>query len=151
MAKENRINKGKADSVVITFGKGFNCAQSMLSEYGPELGLDRETALRVSGAFGGGMGKTGNMCGAVTGALMIIGLKYASVDVKDKKAKKKTEDMAREFMSAFEARNGSIVCRDLLGCDISSPEAEKQKKQLKKACSGFISNAVKLVEEILKK
>jgi C_GCAxxG_C_C family probable redox protein len=151
MAKDSRINKGKADFVVTTFGTGFNCAQAMLSEYGPELGLDRETALRVSGAFGGGMGKTGNMCGAVTGALMIIGLKFASVDVKDKKAKKKTEDMAREFMSAFEARNGSIVCRDLLGCDISSPEAEKQKKSIKKACSGFIRDAVELVEQILKK
>jgi C_GCAxxG_C_C family probable redox protein len=151
MLKLIRKNKGSSDAVLATFGKGYNCAQAMLSEYGPELGLDRETALRVSGAFGGGMGKTGNICGVVTGALMVIGLKCASIDAKDKKAKKKTEDTARRFISAFESKNGSIVCRELLGCDIGSPEAEKQKKRIKEACRGFVRYAVDLVDNLLNK
>jgi C_GCAxxG_C_C family probable redox protein len=59
------------------FSEGFNCSQAVLSAFGPEMGLDCETALRVAGMFGAGMGRMGNVCGAVTGAFMVIGLKYS--------------------------------------------------------------------------
>lgn len=151
MIKAIPLKKSRADSILECFGEGFNCSQAILSAYGPELGLDRDTALRVSGAFGGGMGKTGNICGAVTGAIMVIGLKCASIDARDKKARKQTNDLAREFLSAFEARNGTIICRELLGCDINSPDAKKQKRRIKKACRGFVRYGVELVDQILNK
>ena len=67
----------KAEVAVDCFEEGFNCSQAVVSAFAPELGLDRETALRVAAAFGGGMGRTGETCGAVSGALMVIGMQLA--------------------------------------------------------------------------
>ena len=66
----------KVDSVLSGFSDDLDCAQALVSTYGPELGLDRETAIKVADAFTGGIGRTGETCGAVTGALMVLGLKY---------------------------------------------------------------------------
>jgi hypothetical protein len=79
-----------SDLAVACFEEGFNCSQSVLSPFAPTLGLDRETALRVAAPFGGGMGRTGETCGAASGALIAIGLRYAQPSADDKDAKEKT-------------------------------------------------------------
>ena len=124
----------------------------MLSSFGEELGLERELALRVAGAFGGGMARMGETCGAVTGALMAIGLKYGMTQVKDEAAREKTYKLAQEFMTRFKARHNSLVCRELLGYDLSSPEESKaahDKGLFSTLCPQFVRDAVEIVEQIL--
>ena len=116
--------------------------------------MDRELALKVAGAFGGGMARMGETCGAVTGALMVIGLKHGMTKSEDGEARDKTYDLVREFVARFKDRHGSIVCRELLGCDINKPE-ERQAAQeqgiLDTLCSTFVRDAAKIIEHILRK
>jgi C_GCAxxG_C_C family probable redox protein len=135
------------------FKEGFSCSQAVLFACSGRFGLDRETALRVSGAFGGGMARTGNTCGAVTGAFMVIGLRHGMTKAEDNKAKEKTYELAREFTVRFTSRNKSIVCRELLGHDLSTHEgreAVKEKKLATTLCPKFVQDAVEIVEEIVK-
>jgi C_GCAxxG_C_C family probable redox protein len=124
----------------------------VLSSFGEELGLDRERALRVAGAFGGGIARMGETCGAVTGALMVIGLKYGKTKAKDEGARDKTYELVGEFVARFKDRHGSIVCKELLGCDLSNPEGLKiasEKGLFDTLCPQFVRDATEILEEIL--
>jgi C_GCAxxG_C_C family probable redox protein len=124
----------------------------VLAAYAPQFGLDRETALKVAGAFGGGMGRMGETCGAVTGALMVIGLRYGQAAAGDQQAKEKTYEVTREFADRFKDRHGCLDCRDLLGCDISTPEGMQQAREQQlfaTRCSQYIQDAVEIVERLL--
>jgi len=142
-----------ADEAVICFDDGFNCSQAVFSAFAPQLGLDRVTALKVAGTFGGGMGRMGETCGAVTGALMVIGLKYGQATNDDKAAKEKSYELVRQFAERFRARNrGCLTCRDLLGADISTPEGMKQlreKQAFTTMCPKFVHDAAEIVEQLL--
>ena len=141
-----------ADQAVACFKQGINCAQALLSTYGKEYGLDPELALRVSSAFGSGMGM-GETCGAVTGALMVIGLKHSKVAGSRLLSKDKTEDISREFIEKFKVRHGTVICRELLGCDVTTSEGfktAKQEKHFKKRCPGYVKDAAEILEELLK-
>lgn len=130
----------------------LNCAQSILSTYCSKYGLDRNTALKLATGFGGGMGRLGNTCGAVTGAFMAIGLKYGMGITKDIEAKEKTYQFIREFSKRFQEKNGSVICRELLGCDINTPEGKEyytQNQLFEKKCLQFVKNAAEILEEIL--
>jgi C_GCAxxG_C_C family probable redox protein len=142
----------KVELAVATFGEGFNCSQAVLSALAPDLGLDRETALRVAGAFGAGIARMGQTCGAVSGALMVLGLKHGQTQAEDKPAKEEMYALAREFMVRFEVRNGSILCQELLAYDISTPEGMqliKDKGLFTSLCPRLVSNAVEIVEQLL--
>lgn len=142
----------RVEQAVSCFKEGFSCSQALLSIYGVEFGLDRETALKVSGAFGGGMGRMGETCGAVTGAFMVIGLKYGNTRVDDRQAKEKTYSLVKEFVEKFKSRNGSIACRELLGCDISTPEGmeiAKEKNLFATLCPKLVSDAAEIIEQTL--
>ena len=142
----------RVERALSCFEEGFNCAQAVLSTYGPQFGLDRELALKVAGAFGGGIARMGQTCGAVTGALMTIGLKYGNTKTDDEQAKEKAYSLAKEFADRFQSRNGSIVCRELLGCDISIPEERKlvaEKGLFATLCPKFVQDAAEIVEQIL--
>ena len=94
----------------------------------------------------------GEPCGAVTGALMIIGLKYGNVEAKDKKARDKTYELAREFVSTFEDRNGTINCKTLLDCPISASAGlsiGREKKLFQTVCPKYVRGAAEIVEQIL--
>ena len=134
------------------FEQGFSCSQSVLSAYGPQLGLDPELALRVSGAFGGGMARMGRTCGAVTGALMVIGLQRGSTKADDDETKDACYDLAREFVDRFEARHGTITCQELLGYDISTPEGRtlaNEKGLFATRCPKLVQDAAEIVGQIL--
>ncbi len=104
----------------------------MLAAYCGDFGLDQDTALKLGAAFGGGIARRGELCGAVAGGLMVIGLAHGRTRADDEAAKELTYDLSDEFIAEFTARNGSIICRDLLGVDISTPEghAEANEKNL---------------------
>lgn len=137
----------------VSFFENFNCAQSVLATCGPEMGLDRETALRVAGGFGGGMGRLGEVCGAVTGAFLVIGLKHGKSHPEDDESetKKKAYALVYEFADRFRARNGAILCRELLGCDISTPSGRAQAKEkgvFNDLCPKLVRDAVEILEQM---
>ena len=137
---------------VATFKEGFSCSQAVLSTCAPQLGLDRETALRVAGVFGGGMAHMGLTCGAVSGTLMVIGLRHGQTRAEDQQAKEKTYVLAREFVERFRSRNGSITCRELLGYDISTPEGIqliREKGLFNSLCPKLVEDAIEIVEGLL--
>jgi C_GCAxxG_C_C family probable redox protein len=142
----------EVDQAVACFTKGFNCAQAVLSACGSKFGLDRETALKVAGAFGGGMARRGETCGAVTGAFMVIGLKHAKIKEGDDAAREKTYEVSKKFVIRFKARNKTIVCRDLLGCDLSKPgglQTAKEKNLFTTICPKFVKDAAEILGELL--
>lgn len=119
-----------ADLAVARFAEGYSCAQSVFSVLAEARGMDIELAYRVSAGFGGGMARTAGTCGCVTGALMAIGLAQRSVSREENKAEReKTYELGRRMMREFEERNGSTCCRDLIGCDLSTPEGLKQARE----------------------
>ena len=134
------------------FEQGFNCSQSVLSAYGSQLGLDPELALRVAGAFGGGMARMGRTCGAVTGALMVIGLQRGNTKADDDEAKDACYDLAREFVDRFEAQHGTITCQELLGCNINTPEGRAlatEKGLFATLCPKLVQGAAEIVGQML--
>jgi C_GCAxxG_C_C family probable redox protein len=122
------------------FSSGCNCAQSVFAALSPELGMDRETALAVALGFGGGMGRLQRTCGAVTGAIMLLGLRYGAGGGGE--AKKRCYERVRELVAEFEARQGSSDCRTLLGFDLGSPEGVARAHA---SCGRFVEEAVRLV------
>jgi C_GCAxxG_C_C family probable redox protein len=142
-----------ANQAVIRFQEGFSCSQAVFSVFAEKHGLDRETALRISGAFGGGMARMGLVCGAVTGAFMVIGLKYGKTEAKDEDAKEKTYQQVKKFLERFRAANGSMICKELLGFDLSVPAEAAQAKEkglFKNLCPRLVKDAVEILEEMLK-
>lgn len=123
----------------------------MLSAYAPELGLAEETALKIAAGFGGGMGRMAETCGAVSGALMVLGLKYGATS-HDPEAKERVYQQVRELAQRFTVRNGSLVCRDLLGNDISTPEGLQRARDeglFTSVCPKFVQDAAEILEEML--
>lgn len=152
MQELETVEMNGVQRAVSCFDEGFSCSQSVLSAFGPELGLDRETALRVASAFGGGMGRRGETCGAVTGAFMVIGLKCGRSGTDDQEAKETAYTLVNEFVDEFESRNGSVICRELLGCDIGTAEGLELTRQMNlrtTRCAGFVRDAGEIIEQIL--
>ena len=142
----------RTDRTVELFQQGFSCSQAILAVYGEQFGLDRETALRVAGAFGAGMGRMGETCGAVTGAFMVIGLQHGKTRADDDQSKEKACALVNEFVERFSSRNGSIVCRQLLGCDIGTAEGYSRAKEralFTSVCPKLVRDAAEIIEEIL--
>lgn len=134
------------------FKEGFSCSQAVLAAFSEAHGLDRETALRLSQAFGGGIARRADWCGAATGALLAIGLKYGRTRAEDEAARDRTYAVAAEFLRRFEDRFGALKCRDLLGCDIGTPEgaAEAEARRLHETrCADYVAAAADILEDLL--
>ena len=145
------MNNSKTGKALGQFKKGYNCSQSVLTSFSSELGLDDDQALRLAAPFGGGFGHRGEICGAVSGAMMVIGLKKGYIDPQDKAAKHALYDLAGEFQERFVERQGTIHCRDLLGVDISSPdqlELARETGVFKTRCPNFVQSAVEILEDM---
>jgi C_GCAxxG_C_C family probable redox protein len=139
------------ERAVQCFEEGFSCSQSVLGACCERYGLPRATALRLADAYGGGMGALGRTCGAVTGALMVIGLAHGRTKADDTAAKHRTHELVQRFVAQFEARHGSTVCRELLGCDIDTPEKAIAARAAGRftVCSGLVRSAAELLEGLL--
>ncbi|MBI9076246.1 MAG: C_GCAxxG_C_C family protein [Desulfatibacillum sp.] len=131
------------------FEQGFNCAQGVLLTHAQALGLDKEIAARMAAAFGGGICLTGNTCGAVTGALMALGVKYGNKAPDEKAAKEKTVLKSVLFMHHFTQACGSVLCRDLLGVDLSQPgvlEHAREMHLFEKTCPRYVGTAADILD-----
>jgi C_GCAxxG_C_C family probable redox protein len=136
------------------FEKGFNCAQSMLYAQGKEFFKDESQALKLASAFGAGISFRGEMCGAVSGALMLIGLKYGFSDPKDELSREKTYMLVKEFTKEFEKQNGSVICNKILDTDMSTPEGvdfARQNNLFKTLCPKMVESSSKILSELFEK
>lgn len=142
----------RTDAAVDLFRGGLNCSQSVLRGFGDAMGLDPSLAAKLGTGLGAGMGRMAGACGAVTGAFLVLGLKHGAATAQDREAKEKTYQLVREFAARFKARNGSIVCRELLGCDIGTPaglEEAKRRDVHNTVCAKLVKDAGEILEELL--
>jgi C_GCAxxG_C_C family probable redox protein len=141
------------EKAVDYFRNKFNCSQSVLTVFGTEFGLSENDCLKISCAFGGGMGRQQNTCGAVTGALMVLGLKHGKAKGDPEEKKSFTYSKVRELFAEFMKIHGSAVCLDLLdGLDMNDPEDSRKIRELKLfdvQCEKYVADAVKITEKLI--
>lgn len=140
-----------ADRAVEKFRQGYNCSQAMVTAFAEDYGVDEETAALHARGFGGGMGRTGGVCGAVSGAVMVIGLSTRTITDTDE-AKQRAYALVREFFRLFRERHPSFECREILGYDIGDPEMYvliKDRNLFETVCAKAIRDAAEVLEEIL--
>ncbi|MDD5466278.1 MAG: C-GCAxxG-C-C family protein [Anaerolineales bacterium] len=134
------------------FKRGYNCAQAVFAALAPEIGISEEVALRIAAAFGGGMGRLGEVCGAVSGAFMLIGYQYGNAVADDAANKQRVYQLVRQQAEGFQARHGSILCRELLGCNISEEAGmalARQRDLFHTRCPAFVRASTELVGALL--
>ena len=133
------------------FGDKYNCSQSVLAAYANELCLTEEQALKIACCFGGGMRK-GEVCGACTGALMVLGIMFGQSDKNDMISREKAHKMTNLFLERFKEINDTYICREILGCDISTEEgASRARSQglFTTTCRDMVALAVRVLEEMI--
>jgi C_GCAxxG_C_C family probable redox protein len=143
-----------SESASSIWEKGYNCSQSVLAAVGPALGISENTCLKLSTAFGGGMGRQQYTCGAVTGALMALGLRFGMGTDDPAESKSFTYSKAVEFMQEFRKINGSVTCRELLdGLDMNDPAGHQQmvdQGMFENRCKKYVQDAVNILEKMMK-
>ena len=135
------------------FMEGYNCSQAVLCAFEDVTGLDGETAAKISSSFGGGMGRMREVCGCVSGALMVLGLVKGYGDPKATSDKNAHYQLIQDFAARFRQKNGSIICRELLKGVTVSPgvEAEErtEKYYQKRPCPELVACAAGILDEML--
>ena len=134
------------DKAVALFATGLNCAQSVYCAFAEDFGMDAETAAKVSSGLGGGVGRLREVCGAVTGATLVLGMKYGP----DKTA---VYEKVQEFAAIFKQEMGTIICRELLeGTGATSggaPEARSPEYYKKRPCAEIVRFAADTVANLI--
>jgi len=151
MKRSQKSLNSPADRAVARFAKGFNCSQSVLTPFCRGKNIRSAVALSIASPFGAGIGRTGATCGAVTGGVMAIGLRHGHTQAKDQEKKEAAYSLTREFIQRFLARNGTVVCKELLGCDLSTPEgleSAKANDYHHTRCPKFVRDAAEIVLEL---
>lgn len=139
------------ENVKELFAKSYNCAQIVTAHFAERLGLDKDTANKMAACFGGGM-MEGETCGAVTGALMTIGLKHGHYEENHTSQKEIMAEKSMEFKSKFLKQYNSCKCKEILGYDVSKAEDMEiiaQKNLIMDTCPKLVSNAVDILETIV--
>ncbi len=135
------------------FENGCNCAQAVFCAFEDVTGFDRETALRFSAGFGGGMGRLREVCGAVSGMTMVLSCVFASTDSNNAEKKKELYALIQKAAGDFKAENGSYICRDLLGLGegASDPTPEKRSAHYykKRPCGELVYCAAAITEKYI--
>lgn len=127
------------------FNKGYNCAQAILAVYGEEFGLKREHALKIGAPFGGGIADTGDVCGAVTGALMVIGLQHADIKPELWFRRARLYRTSRKFMESFTEKGRSLRCTEIKKCIADKHGGVKRDEH----CTVVVDLATQILEELL--
>lgn len=134
------------------FEQGYNCCQSVVGAFAAEMGMELEEAVRLASAFGGGLGRLREGCGAVSGMALVAGMLYGYASPTDGENKARTYGMMQELARRFRERNGSLLCRDLLGPEGTStdpvPEARTADYYQRRPCPGLIACAADLLAEL---
>ena len=133
------------------FEEKYHCSQAVFAAFSEEYGLPKEQALKIGGCFGSGMRK-GEVCGACTGALMVLGLKYGKSRIDDMESKIKSDEVCDRFLDEFKKENGSYICNELLKCDISTEEGIQyalDNNLFTEFCPKMVESATIITEKIL--
>lgn len=141
----------RVDDAVEYFCRGAACSQAILGQYGPLVGLPAEQGMKLASGFAGGM-RLAQTCGAVTGAFMVLGLKHAGPNCDQRDGRENVYTAIREFAAKFLQRNNTVVCKELLGCDISTPEGVQRATQeglFRTICPKLVQDAAEILEEML--
>ena len=137
----------------VLFANGYNCAQAVFVAYCDEMNIDKETALKLSSSFGGGMGKLREVCGAVTGAFAVAGVLWGYSDVNDNKAKSEHYALIRRIAEEFKAVHGTYICNYLLkgiaNTDSKDPQPRTEEYYKVRPCVRFVSTACEILDKIL--
>ncbi len=144
----------KADDAHRAFLKRFTCSAAVFSAFSGDLGLDPDMAKKIACGFGAGISKTGNTCGAVSGAIMVIGLAHGKTREDDDAATEKTRALTRRFIAEFTRKNGSINCTGLLGCNLGNPDEyirARDEELFITKCPLLVRDAADILEQILNK
>lgn len=139
------------EKAVAYFGNNFNCSQAVFATFAEELGMDIETALKIGTPFGSGA-RRGEICGAVSGALMVLGLKYGHCHSENGEEKAKAYRVADDFLNRFKEAKGTVVCRELLNYDLTKEEDMKEimdRNLFRTVCPEMVRCATAIVEEML--
>ena len=134
------------------FAQRFQCSQAVLAAFAEEFGLTQKQALQIGACFGGGMCK-GEVCGACAGALMVLRLDGGYSEAGNMKSKDETNQRAIQFLETFAKENGSYICRELLGCDLSTAEGKRtalEKNLFTEFCPKMVASAVEIIETMRK-
>ena len=137
--------------VLNKFGEGFDCSQIVLSRVSNKLGITEEDALKMAACFGGGMWH-GETCGCVVGSLIALGLNYATTKPNDKEAKDHLLKLKNEFETKFCKKNGSCICKEILGYDLSTEEGMAkimEEKLLETKCPKVVISACDILEKMI--
>ncbi|GAB1481516.1 C-GCAxxG-C-C family protein [Treponema sp.] len=131
------------------FGAGYNCAQATFAALAPSFGMDEESAIKTASMFGGGVARSGALCGAVSGALMALGLKLGGLETSPA-IKTAMYEKGKAFMAAFKDMHASTDCKDLIDCDLSTPEGNASasaRKVHSSICARLVQEAIKMAAE----
>ena len=136
------------------FQQGYNCSQSVFTAFADRFDIDEDTAKKISAGLGGGVGRMREVCGAVSGGAMVIGSICSATDGKDSDSKQKNYELVREFADRFTKRNGSVICRELLGLEVQmekSPKPEKRTAEYykKRPCVELVGDAAEILAELI--
>jgi C_GCAxxG_C_C family probable redox protein len=146
---EVEVSVEPADRAAALFDEGFSCSQSVLMAHAERLELSRNQASGVAACFGGGMSRMGGVCGAVTGAFMVLGLHSGKRTSDDTAAEDRTREACLSLVRDFRARHGSIRCRTLIGVDLNDTEARQAAKAaglFAQRCTSFVRDATSMAE-----
>ena len=143
----------KSDIAVAKFLGGYNCAQSIVYAFSDDLRVDKNLALKIACGFGAGMGRKQEVCGAVSGGIMVIGLKYGRGENDDRKVMDLAYVKVRALMDRFSEKHGTFICRKLVGeCELTTDEGQKMYKErdlLHKICAPCLVSVAEILEDIL--
>ena len=133
------------------FEHRFMCSQAVFAAFAEQFGITEKQALQIGACFGGGMSKA-EVCGACTGALMVLGMKYGQYDENDTDSRAAESEKASEFLEEFKKRNGSFICREILRCDISTDEGKEYARSnglYGRYCTEMVRSAAEILTEML--
>ena len=151
--KIRRINKmNRSEMAVNKFKEGYNCAQSVLFCYADDLNISQDHALRIATGFGAGMGRKQEVCGAISGGILVLNHVYGRGENEDKQKQDLTYSKVRELIDEFEKKYGTVNCKKLLdGCELLTPEGQEQfsKKSLIEDCYEYVEYTVTLLDELI--
>lgn len=148
--------KSRIQDAVNMFESGFNCAQSVFATYADLFGMDRQTALKLAGPMGAGVGRMREVCGTVSAMALLSGLKMGNTDPADGEAKTRSYEMVRRMSDAFREKRGSIICRELLEMpagiqreESARPTERTAQYYASRPCSHLVAEAAYIIEEML--
>lgn len=138
------------NKAVELYNSQFLCSQAVLAAFAEELGMSEEQALKIGACFGSGMCR-GEVCGACTGALMALGLKHGKCEPGSEN-RAKTNEITLKFLDLFRSENGSYICNELLGCDLTTEEGKayaRSKGLFNDFCPKMVASAARIAEELM--